>query len=121
MRRVEEGGDLSLIYIAAVDKDVRVSTASWVTTGNWMSQTVSGITVSSQMWDVELGRLVVCFFDASGKNLLWRGAAKTTLDKRSSKKNVMEAMSEDARKVEKKVRKSLAKMFKQYPQVTSAR
>lgn len=121
LRRVEEGGDLSIIYIAAVDKGVQVATASWVTTGNWMSQTVSGISVSSQMWDVELGRLVVCFFDTTGKNLLWRGAAKTTLDNRSKKRNAMEAMSEDARKVEKKIRKSLAKMFKQYPQVTSAR
>lgn len=116
LRRVEEGGDLSIIYIAAVDRDLQVSTARWVTTGNWMNQTVSGISVRSQMWDVEVGMLLVCFSDASGKNLLWRGVAKTMLDKRSSKQNVMEAMSEDARKVEKKIRKSLEKMFKQYPQ-----
>ena len=80
-----------------------------------MNQTVSGISVRSQMWDVEVGRLVVCFFEASGKNLLWRGVAKTMLDKRSSKQNAREAMSEDARKVEKKIRKSLENMFKQYP------
>ena len=115
LRRVEEGGDLSLVYIAAVDTDVKVATAGWVTTGNWMTQTVSGISVSSQMWDVQIGRLVVCFFDTSGKNLLWRGVAKTTLDKRSTKRNVLEAVTEDAKKVEKKVRKSLEKMFKQYP------
>ena len=115
LRRVEEGGDLTIIYIAAVDNDIQVSTASWVTTGNWMSQTVSGISVSSQMWDVQVGRLVVCFSETSSKNLLWRGVAKTTLDKRSTKRNVMDAMTEDAKKVEKKVRKSLEKMFKQYP------
>ena len=74
--------------------------------------------VRSQMWDVEVGRLVVCFFDTSGKNLLGRGMAKTMLDKRSNK-NILEAMSADARKMEKKIRKSLEKIFKQYPQVTS--
>ena len=121
LRRVAEGGDLSIIYIAAVDRDVQVSTAQWVTTGNWMNQTVSGISVGSQMWDVEVGMLLVCLSDTTGKNLLWRGRAKTMLDKRSSKQNVMEAMSADAKKMEKKIRKSLEKMFKQYPQVTSAR
>lgn len=120
LRRVEEGGDLSVLYIAAVDRDLQVSTARWVTTGNWMSQTVSGISVRSQMWDVETGTLVVCLSDTSGKNLLWRGRAKTMLEKRSNKPNLMEAMREDARKVEKKVRKSLEKMFKQYPLSKSA-
>ena len=115
LRRVEEGGDLSIIHIVAVDTDIKVATAGWVTTGNWMSQNITGISVTSQMWDVQVGRLVVCFFDASGKNLLWRGVAKTTLDKKSNKRNVMDAMSEDAKKVEKKIRKSLEKMFKQYP------
>ncbi|MGB7924598.1 MAG: DUF4136 domain-containing protein [Pyrinomonadaceae bacterium] len=120
LRRVEEGGDLSVLYIAAVEKDLEVSTARWVTTGDWMSQTVSGISVRSQMWDVETGTLVVCLSDSSGKNLLWRGRARTMLEKKSNKPNVMEAMREDARKVEKKVRKSLEKMFKQYPLVKSA-
>jgi hypothetical protein len=120
LRRVEEGGDLSVLYIAAVGRDLQVSTARWVTTGNWMSQTVSGISVRSQMWDVETGTLVVCLSDTSGKNLLWRGRAKTMLEKKSNKPNVMEAMREDARRVEKKVKKSLEKMFKQYPVVKSA-
>ncbi len=120
LRRVEEGGDLSLIYIAAVDRDIQVSTAQWATTGNWMNQTVSGISVSSQMWDVEVGMLLVCLSDTTGKSLLWRGRAKTMLDKRSNNKNAMEAMAEDAKKVEKRVKKSVEKMFKQYPLVKSA-
>jgi Domain of unknown function (DUF4136) len=115
LRRVELGGDLSVLYIAAVEKDIEVSTGRWKETGDWMRQTVSGMRVGSQMWDVEVGTLVVCLSDSSGKNLLWRGAARTMLDKRSNKQNAIEAVREDARRVEKKVRKSLEKMFKQYP------
>jgi Domain of unknown function (DUF4136) len=120
LRRVENGGDLSVLYFAAVDRDLEVSTSRWDTTKDWMLQAKSGISVRSQTWDVEVGTLVVCLNDASNKNLLWRGTAKTTLDKRSSKGNPMEAMQEDARKVEKKIRKSVEKMFKQYPSVSSA-
>jgi len=83
----------------------------------------SGISVRSQTWDVADGTLVVCLSDASTKNLLWRGTAKTTIDKKNLNKNVkrsrdtniIEAMSEDTRKVDKKVRKSVEKMFKRYP------
>jgi hypothetical protein len=119
MRRVEEGGDLSVLYFAAADRELEVSTGRWETSKDWMRQTISGINIKSQMWDVEVGTLVVCLSDASTKNLLWRGTSKTTLDKRSSKGNPMEAMQEDARKVEKKIRKSVEKMFKQYPAVKS--
>ncbi|HEY6186321.1 MAG TPA: DUF4136 domain-containing protein [Pyrinomonadaceae bacterium] len=115
LRRVELGGDLSVLYIAAVEKDIEVSTGRWKETGDWMRQTVSGMRVGSQMWDVEVGTLVVCLSDSTGKNLLWRGAARTMLDKRSNKQNAIEAVREDARRIEKKVRKSLEKMFKQYP------
>ena len=120
LRRVEEGGDLSVLYFAAVDKDLEVATGNWVTTGNWSSQMRSGISVRSQSWDVEVGTLMVCLSDASNKNLLWRGTAKTTLDTRSRKGNIMDAMAEDAKKAEKKVRKSVEKMFKQYPAVKAA-
>lgn len=121
LRRVEEGGDMSVIYFAAVDKGLQVATAGWKTTGNWLSQTESGISVRSQMWDVEEGRLVVCLSDASTKNLLWRGNARVTLDEKSRNRNIMDAMTEDARKVEKRVSKSVAKMFKQYPSAKLAR
>ncbi len=115
LRRVEQGGDLSLLYIVAVETDVQVSTSSWVNTGNWMTPIASGISVKSQMWDVETGTLIVCLSDASGRNLLWRGTAKTRLDERSKKRNPVEAMAEDARKAEKKVRRAAEKMFRQYP------
>jgi hypothetical protein len=121
LSRVEQGGDLSLIYIAAVNSDVQVATSNWVNTGNWMTPITSGITVTSQMWEVEMGTLVVCLSDASGKNLLWRGMAKSRLNSRSKKRNPLEAMTEDARKVEGKVRRALEKMFKQYPAGQAAR
>jgi hypothetical protein len=120
LRRVEDGGDLSVLYFAAVDRDLEVSTSRWETTKDWMRQTTSGISMKSQMWDVEVGTLVVCLSDPATKNLLWRGTAKTTLEKKSNKRNPMEAMQEDARKVEKKIRKSVEKMFKQYPSASAA-
>jgi hypothetical protein len=120
LRQVEAGGDLSVLYFAAVDRDLQVSTSRWEQTGDWMRQTISGINVSSQMWDVEIGVLAVCFSDASGKNLLWRATSRTMLDKRSKNKQAMEALAEDARKVEKKIRKAVAKMFKQYPVANSS-
>ena len=116
LRRVEPGdGDLSVLYIAAVETDVQVSTSSWVSTGNWMTPITSGISIKSQMWNVEMGTLLVCLSGASGKNLLWRGTARTRLDERSKKRSPVEAIAEDARKTEKKVRRAVEKMFKQYP------
>jgi hypothetical protein len=120
LRRVEQGGDVGVLYIAAVDKDVQVSTSRWDETGDWMRQAQYGINVSGQMWDVEIGVLAVCFSDASGKKLLWRGTSRTMLDKRSKNKRAMEAMEEDARKVEKRIKKAVEKMFKQYPVAKSA-
>ena len=116
LRRVEEGGDISVLYFVATDMDVFVATSRWSTTGDWSGQMRSGISVRSQSWDVEVGTLVVCLSDSSGKELLWRGTASTTLDKRSrGNRNPLEAMNEDARKAEKRVRKAVTKMFKRYP------
>ena len=116
LRRVEEGGDLSVLYFIATDRDVFVTASRWSTTGDWAGQMRSGISVRSQTWDVEVGTLVVCLSDAADKDLLWRGTASTTLDKKSrGNRNAMEAMQEEARKAEKRVRKSVTKMFKQYP------
>jgi hypothetical protein len=115
LRRVEEGADVTVLYVAALDKDLEVSNSYWRYTGDWMRGTTSGIQVRGQMWDVEVGTLVVCVSDGSNKNLLWRGTSKTMLDKRSNNKSAIEAMKEDANKIEKKIKKSLAKMFKQYP------
>jgi hypothetical protein len=121
LRRIDEAGDLSVLYIAAVDRDVQFSTSRWEQTGDWMRQAQYGISVGSQLWDVEIGVLAVCFSDATGKKLLWRGTSRTMLDKRSKNKNAMAAMVEDARRVEKKVRKAVEKMFKQYPVAKDAR
>ena len=115
LRRVEEGSDLRLLYMVAVDMDIEVAKSRWSTTGDWAGQTRSGISVRGQTWDVEVGTLVVFLTDASDKQLLWRGTASTMLDQRSKNKSVMDAMSEDARKAEKRVRKSVEKMFRQYP------
>ena len=125
LRRVEEGGDLSVMYLAAVDMDLHFAAANWHTTGNWLGQTESGISVRSQTWDVQEGTLVVCLSDASSKDLLWRGTTRIALDKKrrssTDAPNIIEAVAEDSRKVERKVGKSLGKMFKQYPSAKSNR
>ena len=115
LRGTEEGGELNIMYIAAVGQELEVATANWVATGNWMSQARTGFSVRSQMWDVQVGTLIVCIFDATGKNLLWRGTAKTVLEERSRNMDVKQAAAEDAAKVEKKIRKAVEKMFKKYP------
>lgn len=119
LRRVEEGGELTVLYLVAVEADLQVSTSNWVTTGDWMRPITTGMSVKSQMWDVEVGTLVVCFSDAS-KNLLWRGTAKTRLSERSNKQDALEAMVEDAKKAEKKIKRAVVKMLKQYPLAKSA-
>ncbi|HWW74745.1 MAG TPA: DUF4136 domain-containing protein [Pyrinomonadaceae bacterium] len=115
LRRVEGESDLRVLYMVAVDRDIEFAKSRWSTTGDWASQMRSGISVRSQTWDVEVGTLVVFLTDASDKQLLWRGTASTMLDKRSNKGSIMDAMNEEARKAEKRVRKSVEKMFKQYP------
>jgi hypothetical protein len=120
LRPVEKGGDVSVLYFVAVDRDLQVSTASWDTTKDWMRQTATGISVRNQMWDVEVGTLMVCLSDPSTSNPLWRGTAKATLDKRSSNESAMKAIAEDAKKADKKIKKAVEKMFKQYPPVRSA-
>jgi hypothetical protein len=120
LRQVKKEGDLSILYFAALGTDLQVASSRWVTTGNWMTPITSGISVRNQMWDVHTGTLVVCLSNATGKNLLWRGTAKTMLENKSKKKNVLEAMTEDARNAEKKIKKSVEKMFKQYPAGKSA-
>lgn len=120
LRRVEEGGDITILYIVATDMDVHVATSRWSTTGDWAGQMRSGISVRSQTWDVQVGTLVVCLSDGAGKDLLWRGTASTTLDKKSrGNRSALEAMQEEARKGEKRVRKAVTKMFKQYPAAKS--
>lgn len=120
LRRVEEGADVTVFYVIAIENDLEVSSSYWRYTGDWMRGITSGVQIRGQMWDVEIGTLVVCLSDGSTKNLLWRGTAKTMLDKKSTNKSVVQAMKEDAKKVEKKIKKSLTKMFKQYPLEKSA-
>ena len=120
LRRVEGGGDLSVLYFVGSDMDVHIAASRWSTTGDWAGQMRSGISVRSQSWDVQEGTLVVCVSDRSDKELLWRGTASTMLDKKSrGNRSALEAMQEEARKAEKKVRKAVEKMFKQYPAAKS--
>jgi len=116
LRRVEEGSDIRVLYMAATDRDIEFAKSRWSTTGDWSGQMRSGISVRGQTWDVEVGTLVVFLSDASDKQLLWRGTASTMLDNKSrGNRTALEAMQEEARKAEKKVSKSVEKMFKQYP------
>src|SRR5215213_2847733 len=57
LRRVEEGGDLSVLYLVSVERDLEVALGRGVTTGDWMGQIRSGFNISSQSWDVEIGTL----------------------------------------------------------------
>jgi hypothetical protein len=115
LRRLDSGGDISLSYYAAVDKELQISNSTWALNADWMGAIDNGYAIRNQMWDVEVGTLVICLADSSGKNLLWTARAKTMLDKKSKNQSPVLAMQEDAKKVQKRIKKSVEKMFKQYP------
>lgn len=59
-------------------------------------------TSTSRVRKYTMGTLVVDLYDADEKQLVWRGAVTATVD-------------EDPRKLEKKINKGVAKLFKKYP------
>lgn len=108
LTKVEENGDITVAYYAAANADIQIGYPSWA---NSMGSALStGIGVDSQSWMVSKGMLVVDIADARTKNTVWRGVATQTLDHGPSGDPM-----KDAKTVEKPIRKSVEKMFKQYP------
>jgi hypothetical protein len=96
LQRVENGGDLQISYQAAIDQEKQFDGFGsgprfWGTTH---------VTSST----IEIGKLVVDFFDSAKNQLVWRGAASKTLD-----------IKKDPDKNYKNLEKAMAKLFKNFP------
>jgi len=96
MQRVESGGDLQVVYHAAIDQEKQFD--GWGSGPRfWGTTRVTSSTI-------EIGKLVVEIHDAARKQVVWRGAAEKTLD-----------IKKDPDKNYQNLQKAMAKLFKNYP------
>ena len=108
LTKVEENPDITIAYYAAANGNLQIGYPSW---SNAMGSALStGIGVDSQTWVVSKGMLVVDIADAGTKSTVGRGTATQALEQPPTG-NPMK----DAKMVEKPIKKSVEKMFKQYP------
>lgn len=103
LQRVESGGDLLITYHAAVreEKNVNLNGSGWGGRGygGWWDGNVQGQTSS-----VPVGAIVIDMYDASKKQLVWRGDASKTVD-----------IKKDPNKNYRNLEKAMTKLFKNYP------
>ncbi len=108
LTKVTDGADVTVVYFTATNADVQIGYPSW--SHAMGSGDMSGIAVGSQSWPVHKGTLVVDLVDGKTKNSVWRGSATQIL-----KDGPSGSITKDAKKVEQPIRKSIEKMFKQFP------
>ena len=96
LHRVESGGDLQVAYQVALDREKEFD--SWGSGPRWWGN--MRITSST----IDIGKLVINFYDPARKQLVWRGAASKTLD-----------IKKDPDKNYQNLQKAMAKLFKNYP------
>lgn len=107
LKKVETDPELTVSALVWTESDMHVSNPSWHPSLNPIS---TGVVVGAQSWTVTKGTLVVNISDTKNKNEVWRGTASDTLKQGPSGNKV-----EDAKSVEKTIRKAVEKMFKQFP------
>lgn len=107
LTKVEADPELTVSALVWTESDMHVMNPSWHPSLNPIS---TGVYVGTQSWPVTRGTLVVNISDTKTKNEVWRGTASDTLKQGPSGSKV-----EDAKSVEKPIRKAVEKMFKQFP------
>ena len=108
LTRVTDGADVTVVYFAASNTDIQIGYPSWshaMGSGN-----STGIAVGSQSWPVHKGTLVVDLVDGKSKSSVWRASATQIL-----KDGPSGNAAKDAKRVEEPIKKSVDKMFKQFP------
>src|SRR5216684_4582873 len=101
--QVDSGADVSIVAIATSQTERTLQTFYDGMGGGWRWRGFGGMgeaTTTEQ--DYKEGTLVVDMYDASTKQLIWRGSAEGTL-------------SNNADKNERNLDKDVAKMFKKFP------
>jgi hypothetical protein len=105
--KVETDPEVTVAIFAATESDLHISYPSWSPNLNSIA---TGVVVNAQTWPVTKGTLVVDLSDTKTTSSLWRGQATDTLKHGPTGDRV-----KDAKSVEKPIKKSVQKMFKQYP------
>jgi protein-disulfide isomerase len=108
LTKVTDGADVTVVYFTATNADVQIGYPSW--SHAMGSGDMTGNAIGAQSWPVHKGTLVVDLVDGKTKNSVWRGSA-TQILKDGPSGNI----TKDAQKVEQPIRKSIEKMFKQFP------
>jgi hypothetical protein len=98
LRKVESNPDIVVIYHAATDTQVSVSTMGGGPWGGWRWGTGT-----AYVDKVPVGQLVVDIGDRNSKKFVWRGTASGTINSKQEKN-------------EKAFNKALTKMFENFPQ-----
>ena len=106
LQKVETDPELTISALVWTESDSHVTNPSWHPSLNSLS---TGVYAGTQSWPVTKGTLVVNISDTKTKNEVWRGTATDTLKQGPSGNKV-----EDAKSVEKPIRKAVEKMFKQF-------
>ena len=108
LRKVETDPELFIAFWSTTASDLHVAFPS---SKNPTSPSLANaMPAGSLSWPVTEGTLVVSISDAATKNGVWRATASQTLEYGPSGNP-----SRDAERVEKPIRKAVAKMFKKYP------
>ena len=108
LTRVESGGDVTVVYFAAANTDLQIGYPSW--SNSMGTADATGMAVGTQSWPVHKGTLVVDLVDGKTKASVWRASATQSL-----KDGPSGNAAKDAKRVEGPIKKSVEKMFKQFP------
>lgn len=108
LTKVAAGGDVIVVYFAAASADIQIGYPSW--SHAMGSAQATGMAVGAQSWPVHKGTLVVDLVDGKTTNRVWRASATQIL-----KDGPSGNAAKDAKRVEEPIRKSVEKMFKQFP------
>lgn len=99
-------GDIQILFVAAMDLDLQINGITWSNVSNPMGS----LTNVGPPMDIRKGMLVVDMMDKKTERYIWRAVAKETLTQGPTADIVG-----DAKRVEKLVKKAVAKMFSKYP------
>lgn len=101
MTKSEENPDVFVVYHVALDQDRRVQVDDFGYWGRWRGPWYGA---EVEVFDVQVGTLIVDLLDAGSGDGVWRGAAQQDLPPNPKPE-----------KIEKKLRKVLMKMFRKFP------
>lgn len=105
---VQSQPDILVVFFVASDTDIQIGYPSW--SNSMGSAGSSGIASGSQGWTVTKGSLFLDIVDATTRVSVWRGTATHTLEHGPTGD-----LAKDAKSVAGPIRKSVQKMFKQFP------